>query len=214
MKARHRKIKLRKPLYGEAMVTYSTKLRRDQVESLRKISNAAELMRAWVERGLAEEHAEGAGSFMLARKITALEGEIVKLQNAGEYVKAKIIKDRGLKYYSQIAKLLDDENYYIKADYNYENLTINKGEQNEELLCRWPSIYCPGWTWSDLRRYLKDRGIYEWKPSIPRELQLEIVNKMIEAYPSEVQVFERYEAEITKLDTELQRLRQKASGQQ
>jgi len=210
------KVRARKPLYGEAMVTYSTKLRRDQVACLRKISNAAELMRAWVERGLAEEHAEGAGSFLLARKITALEAEIAKLQSGYGYVRTRDIKEKGLDYYSNVAKLLGTEDYHLEA--KDRDLVLYKGREREiELLSDYPRTYCPGWTSGSLRDYLRDHEFPSYKIDegiyIPKELALAIVKEMIEAYPVEVKAFEGYEAEIAKLDTELQRLRQKASGQ-
>jgi len=82
------KVKARKPLYSEAMVTYATKLRRDQVECLQKVSNAAELMRSWTDKGLADVLGDRE-PILIARKVAALEARITELRNAPDYKRAR-----------------------------------------------------------------------------------------------------------------------------
>jgi hypothetical protein len=173
-------------------------------------------MRVWVDKGLEEEHAEGAGSFMLARKIKALEEELAKLQKNSEYVRAKTIKEQGLPYYEKIAKLLDDGEHYLSINYDTRQLALAKwGEEDYVIMSGYPYwTHFSGFNFSSLKDYLAEYNVSRFHDVIPKEVQHEIVARAIEAYPAEVKVFENLNPEIEKLQAELTALKKKAAGQQ
>jgi len=208
--------KLRKPLYSEAMVRYSTRLRRDQVKVLQKLDKAAELVRSWIDKGL-DDVLGDSEPILIDRKIKALEDEIKKLQKAPDYVRSRAIVERG-ECYSETLKALEPET---------SGVSFEKGFDKGTLIIRDPSydpstsvevldgLYAPGWTIGSLKKYLEENGLinagnkFADNIHVPKEHAVIILTCAIKAYPAEVKVAESYNAEIAKLETERQRLRQR-----
>lgn len=203
--------RLRKPLYDEAMVRYSTRLRTDQVKVLQKLDNAAELVRSWIDKGL-DDVLGDSEPILIGRKIKALEEEIEKLQNAPEYVRAKAIAER-CKYYSDALKALAPETTKAFFSLKGTKLMISRGvvyDPNTSV-----EILHIDWMMGGLKRYLEENEIindetfFEDLIFVPKEHAAIILTRAIEAHFAEVKVVESHSAEITKLETERERLRQR-----
>lgn len=208
------KVRMRKPLHDKAMVRYSTRLRPDQVEVLKHTGNVAELIRSWVDKGL-EDILGDREPILIQRKITVLEGQITKLQNAYDYVRAKGIAEGDIQWYSDAMKALDNEDTFMTLNWRTLVLWPDHNPRNciDVLSDR---IYCSGWPRpDDLRQYLKDHQVINAGNAlaneivIPKEHAQAILVLAIEAYPSEVKVLEPYDAEIAKLEAERQKLMQR-----
>lgn len=210
-KARSRK--LRKPLYGEAMVRYSTRLRRDQVKVLQKLDNAAELVRSWIDKGL-DNVLGDSEPILIDRKIKALEDKMEKLQNVPDYVRSKAIVERG-ECYSDTLKALEPDD--TEAVFDKRSLIIfhGPGYSPSKSIGALDGACAPGWTIGSIEKYLeengviKDRAYYADLIFVPKEHAAIILTRAIKAYPAEVKVAESYNAEIAKLETERQKLRQR-----
>jgi hypothetical protein len=206
------KVKMRKPLHGEAMVRYSTRLRPDQVEVLKRTGEAAELIRSWIDKGL-DDILGDREPILIQRKITALEGQITRIRNMTAYKKASTIAERGCECYSDFMKALEAEN--TSVIYRRWMLYIRKRTQDdlvdEELF---DMHYAPGWP-NGWKSYLEEQGVinqqnrYSDTIFVPKEHAKAILAKAIEAYPNEVKAREPYDAEIAKLEAERQKLRQR-----
>lgn len=209
--------KLRKPLYGEALINYSLKLRRDQITQLKKLDNAAELVREWIDEKLAEVLKEGPDAFSLLKKKSFLEKQINQLCNSPEYARARSIQKLGLEYFADVASALDLEGFTLRfsSRYNYGQLIAHLGDKRKKLLDGYEKVYAPGWNAKTLAQYLDANKVPEVDDyqDIPIEHARVIINKMLEAYPVEVKVVESYEKEIAKLEAECERLRLKIAEQ-
>jgi cell division protein FtsB len=209
--------KLRKPLYDEAMVRYSTRLRRDQVKVLQKLDNAAELVRSWIDKWL-DNVLGDSEPILIDRKIKALEDEIKKLENVPDYVRSKAIAERG-ECYSAALKALEPETsgvVFDKSSFGERTLIIRDPSYDPSSSVEILDGRCaPGWTVGSLQQYLEENGVinggnrFEDLIYVPKEHAVIILTRAIEAYPAEVKVAESYNAEIAKLETERQRLRQR-----
>lgn len=205
--------KLRKPLYSEAMVRYSTRLRRDQVKVLQKLDNAAELVRSWIDKGL-DNVLGDSEPILIDRKIKALEDKMEKLQNVPDYLRSKAIVDRG-ECYSDALKALEPDD--TEAVFDKRSLIIfhGPGYSSSKSIGALDGRCAPGWTIGSIEKYLEENGVIKDRTYfadlifVPKEHAVIILTRAIEAYPAEVKVVESYNAEIAKLETERQRLRQR-----
>ena len=195
------------------MVRYSTRLRRDQVKVLQKLDNAAELVRAWIDKGL-DNVVGDSEPILIDRKIKALEDKIEKLQNVPEYVRARAIAERG-ECYSDALKALEPDD--TEAVFDKRSLIIfhGPGYSPSKSIGELDGACAPGWKIGSIEKYLeeygviKDRAYYADLIFVPKEHAAIILQVAIQAYPAEVKVAESYNAEIAKLETERQRLRQR-----
>ena len=205
--------KLRKPLYDEAMVRYSTRLRRDQVKVLQKLDNAAELVRSWIDKGL-DNVLGDSEPILIDRKIKALDDKIEKLQNVSDYVRAKAIVERG-ECYSEALKALESEDNDVLFDKRSLIIFHGPGYSSSRIVGALDGLCAPGWMMGDLKRYLEENEVindgnrFKDLIFVPKEHAAIILTRAIKAYAAEVKVAESYNAEIAKLQTEQQRLRQK-----
>jgi hypothetical protein len=205
--------KLRKPLYDEAMVRYSTRLRRDQVKVLQKLDNAAELVRSWIDKGL-DNVLGDSEPILIDRKIKALEDKIEKLKNVPDYVRARVIVEKG-ECYSNSLKDLEPETISVLFDKRALIIFSGPGYNPSTSVEILDGLCAPGWMMGDLKRYLEENGVINDRNRfndlicVPKEYAVTILTRAINAYPAEVKVAESYNAEIAKLETERQRLRQR-----
>jgi cell division protein FtsB len=186
---------------------------------LKKLKDAAGLIRTWIDKGIAEEFGKGEDPVSISKRITALQTEITRLHDSPEYVRARAIRQRGIEYYSEVMKALDSKDYPIA-------LTESglSGDWTGCLIKEAEGIYCAGWTRESLAEYLDnnnlipkkhydDDGVAHLFYDIPKELAQAIVSKMIEAHPAEVKVAEGYEKQIEALKAEVEALRKKLTEQ-
>jgi hypothetical protein len=209
-------LKLRKRLYDDVLVNYSLKLRPDQIRDLKKLKDAAGLIRTWIDKGIAEEFSKGEDPVSVAKQITALETEISMLSDDVEYKRARDTTQRGLEFYLK-------QRDFIQGNYD----AYKRGDQHSppELSFRNNSLfivncnmmdesrgyYAPGWTTQSLLDYLANNQIDIDNISV--EHAQTIVTKMIDAYPAEVKVLEGYQKRIAQLQEVITALRRKLTEQ-
>lgn len=208
--------KLRKPVYGEALVNYSVKLRKDQAEYLKRLRNASEWLRNIIDKEIAVESGGKAceDTITMSKRITALEREIKILWESLEYVRAREIMKRGLEIYERTkAELSKRYEVYDSGNTSYFPLTFNGSRKALEFAAEWTlmaegeGIYCAGWSTESLLEFLEKNGVIG--ENISFECAVIIFERIISSYPSEVKICEKYHSLIGELEAQIAQLRHK-----
>ncbi len=205
----------RKPIYDDSLVIVSLSLRRDQRDYLRTLNNASDLMRRLLDDYIETENGKAPLTDIIAmrKRMSALERQLKQLTGSIEYKRALYAEDDYMYLSDLKAKLQSGENGILRYNSDRHYLELRATRWLFDLPDDSDERRVVGWTQAEIEKLLTDNGVkivqYEGLTTLPPELAVTIIDRMLPELALDKAVKAEYDKRIAELKEAVEALKHK-----
>jgi hypothetical protein len=187
----------RKSIYGEKLIPFTIKLRRDQVEYLKKLENASEWLRSLIDKEIASRtNIEQATT----------KSAVVKILMAKQEELNRIINNPFYQEAPTLLKAMKNTIKHLKKAKTVEVKTTLEWAQGGLFV---DGAYAPCWTDTNIPKTFIIENNLEFNKPIPKD-KIPLLTKQLKAhYNLTKTIFEDMRQKVKELRTEIKQLQQK-----